>query len=101
MKNLGLFCCLVFFSLTLFASFPVEVQSLTSEYDTINFKIDPWGFLIGILTTPLLLGFGAPLLLLFINKKYFRGSLALGWLVGVVLIILIVVLSLSNFVYLY
>ena len=44
MKNLGLFCCLVFFSLTLFASFPVEVQSLTSEYDPINFKIDPWGF---------------------------------------------------------
>ena len=90
-----------FISVIAFASFPVEAQSLIIDTDPESFKLDAWGFIIGILTTPFLLLFGLPLLLLFINKKNFRRSLAFGWLAGVVLIILIAVLAASEFVFLY
>ena len=93
-----LFGCLSFIA---FASFPVEMKGLIADADPELFKLDTWGFIIGILTTPLFLFFGAPLLLLLINKKNFRKSLALGWLAGVGLIIIISVLSSVEFVFLY
>ena len=74
-----------------FASFPVEMQALIADTDPEFFKLDKWGFIIGILTLILL---PYSLLLLFIRKKNFRGSLAWGWLAGLVLIILIAILSL-------
>ena len=86
---------------TTFASFPVETQALILDADPESFKLDTLGFIIGILTTPLLLFYGLPCALLFINKKHFRKSLALGWLAGLVLIILIVVAAETEFSFLY
>ena len=82
---------------TTFASFPVETQSLILDADPESFKLDTWGFIIGILTTPLLLFYGLPCALLFINKKHFRKSLALGWIAGLILIILIVLAAETDF----
>ena len=101
MKKVVLFCFFGFISIIVFASFPVEGQQLIADVDLEVFKLDTWGFIIGILTTPLLLFFLLPLLLLFNNKKYFRKSLALGWLAGLILIILISVGASSDIVFLY
>ena len=90
MKKIGLLFSLSFISIIAFAAFPVETQALLTDPE--SFKLDAWGFIIGILTTPLLLFYGLPCALLFINKKHFRKSLAFGWLAGAVLIIVIVVL---------
>ena len=91
MKKIGLFSFLSLIGIMVFASFPVESQMLLTETDPEKFKLDTWGFIIGILTTPLLLFYGLPCALLFINKKHFRKSLAFGWLAGLVLFILIIV----------
>ena len=100
MKKIGLLSLLSFIGLAAFAAFPVETQALIADADPDKFKLDWWGFIIGILTLVLL---PYSLLLLFIRKKNFRGSLAWGWLAGLVLIILIAVLSFSldefNFLY--
>ena len=101
MKKIILLCLFGCLSVIGFASFPVETQALIADVDPESFKLDTWGFIIGILTTPLLLFYGLPCALLFINKKNFRKSLALGWLAGLVLIILIVVASESEFNFLY
>ena len=93
-----LFGCL---SVIAFASFPIEAQELIADTDPEIFKLDAWAFIIGVLTTPLLLFYGLPCALLFINKKNFRKSLVLGWLAGLVLIILIVVASESELMFLY
>ena len=95
MKRVILFFLFGCLSVIAFASFPVETQALIVDADPESFKLDTWGFIIGILTTPLLLFYGLPCALLFINKKHFRKSLVFGWLAGLVLIILITVLSLS------
>jgi len=100
-KKAVLFYFFGFISVIAFASFPVEGQQLIADVDLEVFKLDTWGFIIGILTTPLLLFFGLPLFLLFINKKHFRKSLALGWLAGLILIILISVGASSDIVFLY
>jgi len=92
MKRVVLFFLFGCLSVIAFASFPVETQALITDADPEVFKLDTWGFIIGILTVILL---PYSLLLLFIRKKNFRGSLAWGWLAGLVLIILIAVLSLS------
>jgi hypothetical protein len=84
-----------------YASFPVietvnvvesakSATSIISEGDTGKFQLDIVAFIIGILTfwlIPLLVGL--PLLLLFVRKKHFRGSLAWGWLTGLLLPLLI------------
>ena len=101
MKKIGLFCLFSLVLISVFASFPVETQIILPETDPEGFKLDTWGFIIGILTTPLLLFYGLPCVLLFINKKHFRKSLALGWLAGLVLIILIVVAAETEFRFLY
>ena len=88
-----LFGCL---SVIAFASFPVETQALIADADPESFKLDTWGFIIGILTMPFLIFYGLPLALLFINKKHFRKSLALGWLAGLILLIIIVLLVSSG-----
>ena len=88
MKKIGLFSLLNLISIIAFASFPVETQIILTETDPEAFKLDAWGFIIGILTV-LLLPYS--LLLLFIRKKNFRRSLAWGWLAGIVLIILIII----------
>ena len=88
MKKIGLFSLLNLISIIAFASFPVETQIILTETDPKAFKLDTWGFIIGILTV-LLLPYS--LLLLFIRKKNFRRSLAWGWLAGIVLIILIII----------
>jgi len=95
---LSLFGCL---SVLAFAAFPVETQVLLSEIDPDKFKLDTGAFIIGVLTMPLFIFFGLPLLLLFINKKNFRKSLALGWLAALVLIIVISVDTASDFKFLY
>ncbi len=91
MKKIGLLSLLSFIGLAAFAAFPVESQILLTEADPEKFSLDTWGFIIGIVTMPLLLFYGLPLALLFVNKKDFRKSLAFGWLAGLVLIILIVI----------
>jgi ethanolamine transporter EutH len=101
MKRVVLFFLFGCLSVVAFASFPVETQIMLTEVDPEGFKLDTWGFIIGILTMPLLIFYGLPCALLFINKKNFRKSLALGWLAGLVLIILIVVASESEFRFLY
>jgi ethanolamine transporter EutH len=92
MKKVVLFCLFGCISVVAFAAFPIEAQTLITDSDPESFKLDALGFIIGILTTPFLLLYGLPLALLFINKKNFRKSLALGWLAGLVLLIIIVVL---------
>ena len=93
MKKIGLFSLLNLISIIAFASFPVETQVLIADTDPEAFKLDTWGFIIGILTV-LLLPYS--LLLLFIRKKNFRGSLAWGWLAGLVLIILIIIAAFAE-----
>jgi len=89
MKKIGLLSLLSFIGLAAFAAFPVESQMLIAEADPERFKLDPVAFIIGILTFWMMFLFGLPLLLLFINKKNFRGSLAWGWLAGLLLPFLI------------
>jgi len=89
MKKIGLLGLLICMGMAAFASFPVESQMLLTEADPEKFKLDNLGFIIGILTC-LLLPYSV--LLLFIKKKNFRGSLAWGWLAGWVLILLIALL---------
>ena len=86
MKKIGLLSLLSFIGLAAFAAFPVEAQTLLTDTEPEKFKLDTLGFIIGILTC-LLLPYS--LLLLFVKKKHFRGSLAWGWLAGWVLILLI------------
>ena len=93
MKKIGLLSLLSLFGVIAFAAFPVETQVILTE----GFKLDAWGFIIGILTLPFLI-YGLPLALLFINKKNFRKSLALGWLAGLVLIFLIIIIALIGVV---
>ena len=89
MKKIGLLSLLSFIGLAAFAAFPVESQILLTEADPDKFKLDTVAFMIGILTFWMMFLFGLPLLLLFINKKNFRGSLAWGWLAGLLLPFLI------------
>ena len=91
MKKAVLFCLFGCASVFVFAAFPIEAQTLITDSDPESFKLDAWGFIIGILTTPFLLLYGLPLALLFINKKNFKKSLAWGWLAGLVLVILLVI----------
>ena len=95
---LSLFGCL---SVIAFASFPVETQVLLSEIDPDKFKLDTGAFIIGVLTMPLFILLGLPLLLLFIKRKNFRKSLALGWLAPLVLIIVISLGPSFDFKFLY
>ena len=90
MKKIGLLSLLSLIGIIAFASFPVETQTLLTDPESERFKLDTLGFIAGILTC-LLLPYS--LLLLFIRKKNFRGSLAWGWLTGFVLIILIIVVA--------
>ena len=89
MKKIGLLSLLSFICLAAFAAFPVETQTILTDTEPEKFKLDTLGFIIGILTC-LLLPYS--LLLLFVKKKHFRGSLAWGWLAGWVLILLIALL---------
>ena len=100
MKKIGLLGLLICMGMAAFASFPVESQMLLTEADPEKFKLDTLGFIIGILTC-LLLPYSV--LLLFIKKKNFRGSLAWGWLAGWVLILLIALLIFigTEFMFLY
>ena len=101
MKKIALLSLLSFIGLAAFAAFPVESQILLTEADPEKFSLDTWGFIIGIVTMPLLLFYGLPLALLFVNKKDFRKSLAFGWLAGLVLIILIVIAAATEISFLY
>ena len=101
MKKIALLSLLSFIGLAAFAAFPVESQMLLTEADPEKFSLDTWGFIIGIVTMPLLLFYGLPLALLFVNKKDFRKSLAFGWLAGLVLIILIVIAAATEISFLY
>ena len=89
MKKIGLLSLLSFIGLAVFAAFPVETQTILTDTEPEKFKLDTLGFIIGILTC-LLLPYS--LLLLFVKKKHFRGSLVWGWLAGWVLILLIALL---------
>jgi len=90
MRKVVLFCLFGCAGVFAFAAFPIEVQVLIADPDPESFKLDIGGFIIGILTMPLLI-FSLPLALLFIRKKHFRKSLAWGWLAGLVLVILLVI----------
>ena len=89
-KNI-LFCLFSLVSVISFAAFPVETQVILSAVDPEKFKLDTLGFVLGILTL-LLLPYS--LLLLFIRKKNFRGSLAWGWLAGFILALMFVLVGL-------
>ena len=91
MKKNVLFCFFSLVSVISFAAFPVETQGIISEIDPGKFKLDTGAFVIGVLTMPLFIFFGLPLVLLFINRKNFRKSLTWGWLAGLVLVILLFV----------
>jgi len=101
MKKKILLCLFGCLSVLAFAAFPVETQMLLSEIDPDKFKLDTGAFIIGVLTMPLFIFFGLPLVLLFIKKKSFRKSLALGWLAALVLITVISVGTASDFKLLY
>ena len=88
MKKAVLFCLFGYVSVFAFASFPIEAQTLIADSDPESFKLDTWGFIIGIIS---ILAMPYSLLLLFINKKNFRKSLVWGWCAGLVLIILIII----------
>ena len=89
MKKIGLLSLLSFIGLAAFAAFPVESQILLTQTDPEKFKLDKVAFIIGIISFWMMFLFGLPLLLLFINKKNFKGSLAWGWLAGLLLPFLI------------
>ena len=103
MKKIGLLSLLSFIGLAAFAAFPVESQILLTEADPDKFKLDTVAFMIGILTFWMMFLFGLPLLLLFINKKNFRGSLAWGWLAGLLLpfLITIIIFAVEDFSFAY
>ena len=89
MKKNILLLVFSFLGMVAFAAFPVEVQNLLIDAGTDRFKLNTTAFLLGILTCWLL---PYSVLLLFIKKKNFRGSLAWGWLAGWVLVLLIALL---------
>jgi len=89
MKKIGLLSLLSFMGLAAFAAFPVEIQNLLAEADPKKFKLDTLGFVLGMLTIWLM---PYSLALLLVKKKNFRGSLAWGWLAGLVLALLLVLL---------
>ena len=103
MKKIGLLSLLSFIGLAAFAAFPIESQILLTEVDPEKFKLDTVAFMIGILTFWMMFLFGLPLLLLFINKKNFRGSLAWGWLAGLLLpfLIAIIIFAVEDFSFAY
>ena len=103
MKKVGVLSLLSFIGLAAFAAFPVESQILLTESDPERFKLDKVAFIIGILTFWMMFLFGLPLLLLFINKKNFRGSLAWGWLAGLLLpfLIAIIIFAAEDFSFAY
>ena len=107
MKRISLFVLLSLFGFVAFASFPVDtVELIISDPEVDKFKLDTVAFIIGILTFWLMFLFGLPLLLLVIKKKNFRGSLAWGWLAGLLLPFLIAFLifagsGLEDFKFLY
>ena len=101
MKKIGLLSLLCLCGIIVFGAFPVETHVILTEVEPEGFKLDYWGFMIGILTMPFLIFYGLPLALLLVNKKSFRKSLALGWLAGLILIVLIVVAAESEFSFLY
>ena len=87
MKRIGIFCLFSLVLISSFAAFPVETKEFVLN-DPEKFKLDTLGVIVGILTFWLL---PYSLLLLFIRKKNFRGSLAWGWLAGLVLVIILVI----------
>ena len=93
MKKAVLFCLFGCAGIFAFASFPIEAQTLIADSDPESFKLDTWGFIIGIIS---ILAMPYSLLLLFINKKNFRKSLVWGWLAGLVLIILIIIAAFAD-----
>jgi len=103
MKKIGLLTLLSFIGLAAFAAFPIESQILLTEAEPERFKLDIVAFIIGILTFWMMFLFGLPLLLLFINKKNFRGSLAWGWLAGLLLpfLITIIIFAVEDFSFAY
>ena len=89
---------LSFFSLIsvlVFASFPVDIIMDPEVVASEKFQLDTTAFIIGILTFFLL---PYSLLLLFIRKKNFRGSLAWGWLAGAIILLLFVLFVLFSFI---
>ena len=82
-----------FSGLMLFAAFPVETTMVLDKPAPGGFQLDWLAFIIGILTFWLL---PYSLLLLFIKKKNFRGSLAWGWLAGLLLFLGIIIVALLD-----
>ncbi len=98
MRKIGLFSLFNLLAFVAFASFPVENSEMLADPNSEKFKLDTVAFIIGILTFWMMFLFGLPLLLLFINKKNFRGALALCWLAGLILPYLIVlIISAASF----
>ena len=96
MRKIGLFSLFNLLVFAAFASFPVESFEMLASSDSERFKLDTLGFIIGILTSWLL---PYSVLLLFIKKKNFRGSLAWGWLV--ILLITLLIFVGPEFMFLY
>tara|TARA_X000000368_G_C22750198_1_gene588021 strand:+ start:235 stop:546 length:312 start_codon:yes stop_codon:yes gene_type:complete len=103
MKKIGVLSLLSFIGIAAFAAFPIESKMLLTQTDPEKFKLNTVAFIIGILSFWMMFLFGLPLLLLFINKKNFRGSLAWGWLVGLLLpfLIGIIIFAAEDFSFVY
>tara|TARA_B100000579_G_C22475271_1_gene685308 strand:- start:180 stop:491 length:312 start_codon:yes stop_codon:yes gene_type:complete len=95
MKKIILLSYFSVFSVLVFASFPVDIIMDPEVAASEKFKLDTTAFIIGILTFFLL---PYSLVLLFIRKKNFRGSLAWGWLVGLILLVLFFLFVLFSFI---
>ena len=94
MKRIVLLSLFSLFSILVFGSFPVDILMDPEVTNPEKFKLDTLAFVLGILTF-LLLPYS--LVLLLIRKKNFRGSLAWGWLAGLILIVLVVLVIFLNF----
>lgn len=103
MRKIGLFSLFNLLVFVAFASFPIETFEMLADPDSEKFKLDKVAFMIGMLTFWMMFLFGLPLLLLFINKKNFRGSLAWGWLAGLLLpfLISIIIFAAEDFSFAY
>ena len=93
MRKLTILIIFSILSVIVFASFPVNMQELVLGVEPEKFKLDTGGFILGILTW-WLLPYAA--FLLFIKKSNFRGSLAWGWLTGLVLFMLIIIVIFAS-----
>ncbi len=94
MKKISLTVLFGLFVASLFAAFPIETQSILADADPEKFQFNILAFLLGVITIWLM---PYSLLFLLVKSNNFKKSIAIGWLVGLLLILLLVVALISGF----